>query len=126
MSSHMEIVFSKDACPPAGPYSQAIKAAGQVWVAGQIPADNTGKLVEGSIADKTTQCCENIKAILEAAGSEMGKVVRAGVFLSDMKHFSEMNGVYEKYFSHKPARTCVAVRELPKGVDVEIEAIALQ
>jgi 2-iminobutanoate/2-iminopropanoate deaminase len=63
----------------AGPYSQAVKAAGQVFVAGQIPADKTGKLVEGSITDKTTQCCENIKAILEAAGSEIEKVVRAGV-----------------------------------------------
>lgn len=126
MSSEMTHVFTKDACPPAGPYSQAIKAAGQVWVAGQIPADSSGKLVEGSIADKTKQCCENIKAILKEAGSDIGKVVKAGVFLSDMKHFAEMNGVYEQYFTHKPARTCVAVRELPKGVDVEIEAIAIQ
>ncbi|KAH0841190.1 hypothetical protein AYO20_06377 [Fonsecaea nubica] len=126
MSSGLTTVFSKDACPPAGPYSQAIKAAGQIWVAGQIPADSTGKLVGGSIANQTEQCCKNIKAILEAGGSELGKVVRAGVFISDMKHFGEMNAVYEKYFSHKPARTCVAVRELPKSVDVEIEAIALQ
>ncbi|KAJ9609071.1 hypothetical protein H2200_006842 [Cladophialophora chaetospira] len=126
MSSELTKVFTKNACPPAGPYSQAIKAAGQVWVAGQIPADSNGQLVEGSVADKTKQCCENIKAILEEAGSGLEKVVRAGVFLSDMKHFSEMNGVYEQYFSHKPARTCVAVKELPKGVDVEIEAIAIQ
>lgn len=63
----------------AGPYSQAIKAAGQVWVAGQIPADSTGKLTTGSIADKTEQCCKNLKAILEAAGSEIPKVVRVGV-----------------------------------------------
>jgi len=126
MSSALTPVFSADACPPAGPYSQAIKAAGQVWVAGQIPADKTGKLVTGSIADKTEQCCKNIKAILEAAGSEIPKVVRVGVFLADMKDFPEMNGEYEKWFTHKPARTCVAVRELPKGVDVEIEAIAVQ
>ncbi|KAK4941179.1 hypothetical protein LTR10_018852 [Elasticomyces elasticus] len=126
MSSGLTPVFSKDACPPAGPYSQAIKAAGQVFVAGQIPADSNGQLVTGSIAEKTEQCCKNLEAILKAAGSEISKVVKCGVFLSDMKHFAEMNGEYEKWFTHKPARTCVAVRELPKGVDVEIEAIAIQ
>ncbi len=68
-----------DKVTAAGPYSQAIKAAGQVWVAGQIPADASGKLVTGSIAEKTEQCCKNIKAILDAAGSEVGKVVRVGV-----------------------------------------------
>ncbi|KIW50398.1 hypothetical protein PV05_11988 [Exophiala xenobiotica] len=126
MDSQLTPVFTKDACPPAGPYSQAIKAAGQVFCAGQIPADSTGKLVEGSIAEKTEQCIKNLKAILTEAGSGIPKVVKVGVFLSDMKHFSEMNGEYEKWFTHKPARTCVAVRELPKGVDVEIEAIAVQ
>lgn len=126
MSSGLTPVLSKDACPPAGPYSQAIKAAGQVWVAGQIPADASGNLVTGSIGDKTKQCCENLKAILEAAGSEIPKVVRVGVFLTDMANFAGMNAEYEKWFTHKPARTCVAVRELPKGVDVEIEAIAIQ
>jgi 2-iminobutanoate/2-iminopropanoate deaminase len=68
----------------AGPYSQAIKAAGQVWVAGQIPADASGKLIEGSISDKTTQCIENIKAILKAADSDISKVVRAGVSTADV------------------------------------------
>jgi enamine deaminase RidA (YjgF/YER057c/UK114 family) len=103
--------------------------------------------VEGSIAEKTEQCIKNLKAILTEAGSGIPKVVKVGVslitsswmyacieyscfipqvFLSDMKHFAEMNGEYEKWFTHKPARTCVAVRELPKGVDVEIEAIAVQ
>ncbi|KAK7894690.1 hypothetical protein LTR67_005429 [Exophiala xenobiotica] len=126
MDSQLTPVFTKDACPPAGPYSQAIKAAAQVFCAGQIPADSTGKLVEGSIAEKTEQCIKNLKAILTEAGSGIPKVVKVGVFLSDMKHFAEMNGEYEKWFTHKPARTCVAVRELPKGVDVEIEAIAVQ
>lgn len=69
----------------AGPYSQAIKAAGQVWVSGQIPADTNGALVEGSIAEKTAACCKNLKAILEASGSDISKVVRVGVFLTDMK-----------------------------------------
>ncbi|KAF7503542.1 hypothetical protein GJ744_003654 [Endocarpon pusillum] len=119
-------VSTKDACPPAGPYSQAIRAASQIWVAGQIPADSAGKLIEGSMAEKTAMCCRNVKAVLEAAGSEMGRVVRVGVFLTDMKDFAEMNAEYEKWFTHKPARTCVAVHQLPKGVPVEIEVIALQ
>jgi 2-iminobutanoate/2-iminopropanoate deaminase len=178
----LTVVFSKNACPrksqdinflmkciclsnafgsAAGPYSQAIKAAGQVWVAGQIPADAQGNLVTGSIAEKTEQCIKNLKAILEEAGSEIPKIVRVGVsfslslfwldifhlqipqienalanatgtlfykqvFLSDMQHFKEMNGEYEKWFTHKPARTCVAAKQLPLGVDVEIEAIAIQ
>lgn len=71
-------------------------------------------------------CCRNVKAILEAGGFEMGRVVRVGVFLTDMKDFAEMNAEYEKWFEHKPARTCVAVHQLPKGVPVEIEAIAIQ
>ncbi|ERF73520.1 hypothetical protein EPUS_07725 [Endocarpon pusillum Z07020] len=143
-------VFTKDACPrkaaqsgppifllhsltplssptpPAGPYSQAIRAASQIWVAGQIPADSEGKLIEGSMAEKTAMCCRNVKAVLEAAGSDIEKVVRVGVFLTDMKDFAEMNAEYEKWFTQKPARTCVAVHQLPKGVPVEIEAIALQ
>jgi len=125
-ASGLTPVLSKDACPPAGPYSQAIKAANQIWVAGQIPADEKGNLIEGSIADKTRQCCKNIKAVLEEGGSSLEKIVRVGVFLTDMKDFAEMNGEYEKWFAHKPARTCVAVYQLPKGVPVEIEAIALQ
>ncbi|KAK5322878.1 hypothetical protein LTR70_003665 [Exophiala xenobiotica] len=126
MSDQLEKVSTKTGPPPAAPYSQAIKAASQIWVSGQLPADNTGKLIEGSIADKTRACCANIKAILEAGGSEIGKVVRVGVFLDDMAHFKEMNEEYAKWFEHKPARTCVAVKELPFGVPVEIEAVALQ
>ncbi|EXJ79569.1 endoribonuclease L-PSP [Capronia epimyces CBS 606.96] len=126
MSSALTPVLTKDAFPPAGPYSQAIKAAGQIWVAGQVPADSSGKVVTGPIADQTAQCCKNIKAILEAAGSELGKIVKVNVFLTDMKNFPDMNVEYAKWFTHKPARSCVAVRELPMGVDVEIEVVALQ
>ncbi|EFE37114.1 uncharacterized protein ARB_04642 [Trichophyton benhamiae CBS 112371] len=129
----MELVFTKDACPrksslapPLPRRSQAIKAGGQVFVSGQIPADNTGKLLEGSIAEKTDLCCRNICAVLAAAGSSIDKVVKVNVFLVDMADFAEMNGVFEKYFSHKPARSCVAVHQLPKGVPVELECIALQ
>jgi reactive intermediate/imine deaminase len=81
-------------------------------------------LIEGSIADKTKMCCENIVGILTEAGVEMARVVKVNVFLDDMANFAEMNGVYEKYFAHKPARSCVAVKQLPKGVPVEIECIA--
>jgi len=113
------------ATPPVGPYSQAIIAGPHVFVSGQLPADKEGKLVEGSIADQTQACCENLANILEDAGSSITKTVKVTVFLTDMKNFAEMNSVYEKFFAHKPARSCVAVHQLPKGVPVEIEAIAL-
>jgi 2-iminobutanoate/2-iminopropanoate deaminase len=111
----------------AGPYTQAIRvpSAGLLFVSGQIPADTTGALNTGSITEQTKQCILNLKAILEEAGSSIEKVVRCGVFLDDMANFAEMNKEYESWFAHKPARTCVAVKTLPKGVPVEIECIAL-
>ncbi|CAG7917372.1 unnamed protein product [Penicillium olsonii] len=126
MSANMSIVSAKDACPPAGPYSQAIRANGQIFVSGQIPADASANLIEGNIGDKTQVCCDNIKAILTAAGSSVSKIVKVNVFLTDMANFAEMNATYEKFFVHKPARSCVAVHQLPKGVPVEIECIALE
>ncbi|OJJ84051.1 uncharacterized protein ASPGLDRAFT_82689 [Aspergillus glaucus CBS 516.65] len=122
----MTPVSAKEACPPAGPYSQAIKANGQIFVSGQIPADANANLIDGSIGDKTQACCDNIKAILDAAGSSVQKIVKVNVFLTDMVNFVEMNATYEKFFTHKPARSCVAVAQLPKGVPVEIECIALE
>ncbi|RJE19710.1 hypothetical protein PHISCL_07945 [Aspergillus sclerotialis] len=124
--SGMSTVSAKEACPPAGPYSQAIRANGQIFVSGQIPADASANLVSGSISDKTQACCDNIKAILDAAGSSVQKIVKVNVFLTDMANFAEMNATYEKFFTHKPARSCVAVAQLPKGVPVEIECIALE
>ncbi|KAK3073327.1 hypothetical protein LTR53_005175 [Teratosphaeriaceae sp. CCFEE 6253] len=123
--AEMKVINSKKSAQPVGPYSQAIQAGPHIFVSGQIPADASGKLTEGSIADKTTACCEGLKNILEEAGSSMEKTVKVTVFLTDMANFAEMNSVYEKYFPHKPARSCVAVHQLPKGVLVEIEAIAL-
>lgn len=123
--AEMKKVFTANACPPAGPYTQAIAAGPHIFVSGQIPADKEGKLVEGTIAEKTESCCRNVIAILEEAGSDISRVVKTTVFLDDMANFSEMNGVYEKFFAHKPARSCVAVKQLPKGVPVEIECIAL-
>ncbi|CZT22447.1 probable protein MMF1, mitochondrial precursor [Ramularia collo-cygni] len=114
------------AAQPVAPYSQAVQAGPHIFVSGQIPADAQGNLVEGTIAEKTTVCCEGMKNILEAAGSSISRVVKVTVFLTSMDNFAEMNSVYEKYFGeHKPARSCVAVKELPKGVPVELECIAL-
>ncbi|KAJ5225100.1 hypothetical protein N7468_006325 [Penicillium chermesinum] len=126
MSANMSVVTAKDACPPAGPYSQAIRANGQIFVSGQIPADASANLVQGNIGELTQACCDNIKAILTAAGSSVSKIVKVNVFLTDMANFAEMNATYEKFFTHKPARSCVAVHQLPKGVPVEIECIALE
>ncbi|GJC83899.1 protein HMF1 [Colletotrichum liriopes] len=89
------------------------------------PPHPEGNLLEGSITDKTKQCIANLKAVLVEAGSSIEKVVKVNIFLADMGSFAEMNGEYEKWFTHKPARSCVAVKTLPKNVDVEIEAIAL-
>ncbi|KAF2677331.1 YjgF-like protein [Lentithecium fluviatile CBS 122367] len=122
--SDIKKVFTANAAPVAGPYSQAIIAGPNVFVSGQIPADTQGNLIEGTIADKTKKCCENIAAILKEAGTDIARVVKVNVFLDDMANFAEMNGEFEKWFAHKPARSCVAVKQLPKGVPVEIEAIA--
>ncbi|KAI5789582.1 Endoribonuclease L-PSP/chorismate mutase-like protein [Pyronema domesticum] len=127
MSSIPKPIRTSNACPPAGPYSQAMKANGMVFVSGQIPADKEGNIITGSIEEVTEAVFANLAAVLKASGSSFNRVVKVNVFLSDMGNFARMNSVYEKYFSgHKPARSCVAVKELPKGVDVEIECIALE
>ncbi|KAI0135553.1 endoribonuclease L-PSP [Daldinia grandis] len=118
-------VFSKDAAPPAGPYSHAIKTPTAIYCSGQIPCDANGNLVEGTIGEKTAVCISNLKAVLTAAGSSIERVVKVNIFLADMSLFADMNKEYEKWFTHKPARSCVAVKQLPKAVDVEIECIAL-
>lgn len=108
-----------------GPYSQAYAAGGFVFASGQIPVDpRTGKVPDG-IEDQTEQSCRNVAAILQAAGTGLEKVIKTTCFLADMSDFAAFNSVYERYFVSKPARSCVAVKELPKGVLCEIEAIAL-
>ncbi|KAL2212348.1 protein HMF1 [Sarocladium strictum] len=118
-------VFTKDAPAALGPYSQAVKTPTAIYCSGQIPLTPDGTLIEGTIGEKTKQCCQNMEAVLKEAGSSLSKVVKCTIFISDMAHFASMNEEYEKWFSHKPARSCVAVKTLPKNVDVEIEAIAL-
>lgn len=117
-----------DAAPKAiGPYEQAIRANGFVYTAGQIALDpKTGTMVEGGIAAETRRVLENLKAVLEAGGSSMDRVVKATVFLKNMADFQAMNEVYAEYFApSKPARSTVAVAELPRGALVEIDLVAM-
>lgn len=119
---------STDKAPAAiGPYSQAVIAGSLVFCSGQIPIDPaTGDLVKGTVAVQTQQVLNNLKAVLQAAGASLETVVKCTCFLKSMKAFAEMNEVYGKFFgANPPARAAVEVSELPKGVDVEIEAIAL-
>ncbi|KAF8419885.1 endoribonuclease L-PSP [Tirmania nivea] len=112
----------------AGPYSPAIKAAGLVFVSGQIPADSNGNVLDAEIEECTELCLKNLTTVLKAAGTDITKVVKTTVFLADMSDFGRVNSIYEKYFTGeiKPARSCVAVKTLPKNVRVEVECIALQ
>jgi len=118
---------STDSAPAAiGPYSQAVVSAGQLFTAGQIALDpGTMALVEGGVAEQTERVLANLRAILESGGSDLSRVVKATVFLTDMADFQAMNKVYTKAFgSHRPARSTVAVSGLPKGARVEIDVIA--
>ncbi|MGD0101979.1 MAG: RidA family protein [Acidobacteriota bacterium] len=121
-----EIIETKNAPSPIGPYSQAVRANGFVFVSGQIPVlPDTGSVVEGGVAEQTHQVMKNLSSILNAAGTGLGKVVKTTVFLSNLDHFSEFNQVYGEYFGDaKPARATVQVARLPKEVLVEIDAIA--
>jgi 2-iminobutanoate/2-iminopropanoate deaminase len=123
-----EIISTKDAPQAIGPYSQAIKANGFVFTSGQVAIDPaTQQVVTGDVAAQTDRVLRNLSEILEAAGSGLGKVVRATVFLKNMNDFAAMNQVYGKYFSSAPpARSTVEVARLPKDVLVEIDVIALE
>jgi 2-iminobutanoate/2-iminopropanoate deaminase len=124
----MREIISTDKGPKAiGPYSQAIKANGFIFVSGQTAFDPaTGKVLEGNAAEQTERIMQNLKAIVEAAGSSLDKAVRLGVFLKDMNDFAAMNEVYARYFpANPPARTTVEVARLPRDFKVEIDLIAL-
>ena len=122
-----EAVATDKAPKAIGPYEQAIKVGEFVYTAGQIPIDpKTGNLVEGDIAAQTRRVLENLKAVLEVAGSSLDRVVKATVFLKNMADFGAMNEVYAEYLGKaKPARSTVAVTELPRGALIEIDFIAL-
>jgi 2-iminobutanoate/2-iminopropanoate deaminase len=121
-----ETVSTKEAPGAIGPYSQAIKAGGFIFLSGQIPIDPaTGEFVSGGIKEQTEQVLLNLSAVLTAADSNLNKVVKTTVFLSDLADFSAMNEVYAKFFgNNKPARATVEAARLPRDARVEIEAIA--
>ncbi|KAG8627061.1 hypothetical protein KVT40_004544 [Elsinoe batatas] len=126
MSSKQAVKTSKVLNGLPNVLNQAIIAGGTVYCSGQVATSvETGKLVEGTVGDRTKQCLRNLQLVLEAAGSSIDNVVKVNVFLDDMANFAAMNEVYQTWFGEvKPCRTCVAVKQLPMGTDVEIECIA--
>ena len=121
----MKHIQTSNAPAAIGPYSQAIVTGNLVFTSGQIPLDPaTGEVVAGAIEEQTKSICENLKAVLESAGTSLQNVVKTTCFLADMRDFAAFNAVYATYFTEKPARSCVAVKTLPKNVLAEIEAIA--
>lgn len=121
-----EIISTSGAPAPIGPYSQAVKVGGMLFVSGQIALDaKSGELVNGSLKEETNKVMTNLLAVLEAAGYSFEDVVKSSIFLSDMSLFSDVNAVYASFFEKDfPARETVAVKELPKSVNVEISVIA--
>lgn len=121
----MEKIFTENAPAAIGPYSQAMKVGNLVYTSGQIPIDPaTGNIEAQDIAGQTEQVMKNLDAVLTAAGSSFDKAVKTLCFLKDMSDFAAFNEVYAKYFTGKPARSCVAVAALPKGALVEVEVVA--
>ncbi|UBM62620.1 RidA family protein [Candidatus Sulfidibacterium hydrothermale] len=123
-----KIIQTSNAPAAIGPYSQAVEMNGMLFISGQVPIDpETGKVVEGDITKQTEQVMKNIGAILQAAGYQFSDVVKSTCLLSDMAHFGEMNAVYSRYYAENPpARAAFAVKELPLGVLIEIETIAMK
>ena len=118
-------VYTKNAPEAIGPYSQGMVVGNLVFTSGQIPLNpETGVLEGNNITEQTHRVCKNLKAVLEESGSSLQQVVKTVCFLNEMADFAEFNAVYAEYFTGKPARSCVAVKELPKGALVEVEVIA--
>ena len=120
----MKVIATEKAPGAIGPYSQGFIAGGFVYTSGQIPVNPADGTVPEGIAAQTEQSCKNVGAILKAAGSGYDKVIKTTCFLADIADFAAFNEVYAKYFTSKPARSCVAGKDLPKGVLCEIEAVA--
>lgn len=122
----MNTVTTEKAPKAIGPYSQAIKTGDFIFTSGQIALDPcTGNLVSGGIKEQAEQVCKNLQEVLSAAGSSLSKAVKTTCFIADMNDFAAFNEVYGKYFTEKPARSCVEASKLPKGALCEIEVIAL-
>ncbi|RGS70209.1 RidA family protein [Mitsuokella sp. AF21-1AC] len=123
----MKTIHTEKAPAAVGPYSQAIRTRGTVYLSGQIAIDPAaGKIVATTIEEQAEQCCRNIEAVLAAADTDMEHVVKTTCFLADIADFKAFNEVYAKHFVSKPARSCVAVKDLPAGALCEIEAIAIR
>ena len=121
----MKTIFTEKAPAAVGPYSQAKVVGGLLFASGQIPLDPaTGSIVAGGIVEQTEQVCKNIDAVLAEAGCDFSEVIKTTCFLADIADFKAFNEVYAKYFTSKPARSCVAVKDLPLGALVEVEIIA--
>ena len=121
----MKVVSTSNAPSAIGPYSQAMISGGMVYTSGQIAINPaSGNIDAKTIEEQTHQVCKNVKAVLEASGSSLDKVVKTVCFLADMGDFATFNSIYAEYFTSKPARSCVAVKTLPKNVLVEIDTIA--
>lgn len=122
-----KVILTQSAPAPIGPYSQAILAGNTLYCSGQIDLDaESGEFLNGTIEEQTQKCCENIKEVLKQAGYSFDDVVKTTCFLAHMADFTKFNEVYANYFTSKPARSCVAVKELPKNGLVEIEVIAVK
>ena len=120
-----EVIATEKAPAAIGPYSQAMKVGNLLFTSGQIPIDPaTGEFAGSTIEEQAHQSCKNVGEILKAAGSSFDKVVKTVCFVADIADFAAFNEVYAQYFTSKPARSCVAVKDLPKGALVEVEAIA--
>lgn len=123
----MKYISTENAPAAIGPYSQAIEVNGFIFASGQVPlCPKTGVVVGKDITEQATQTCENIKGLLTAAGVGFENVVKTTCFLAEMADFAAFNAVYAEYFVGKPARSCVAVKELPRGVLCEIEVLAVR
>lgn len=120
----MKPIVTSNAPAAIGPYSQAMELGNLVFTSGQIPVDPVTGLIPDGIQAQAHRSCQNVSAVLQAAGTDLSHVIKTTCFLADMSDFAEFNGVYQSYFVSNPARSCVAVKALPKNVLCEIEAIA--
>ena len=121
----MQKIYTKNAPEAIGPYSQAIKIGNMIFTSGQIALTPEGEFLDADVKTQTKQVCENLKAVLESSGAKIENVVKTTIFLDDINNFTAVNEVYGEYFAHKPARSTVAVKELPKGAKIEIECVAV-
>ena len=122
----MQVLHTNNAPAAVGPYSQAIKAGNTLYLSGQIAINPAaGKIVATTIEEQAEQCCKNIEAVLQEAGTDMSRVVKTTCFLAEIADFKAFNEIYAKHFISKPARSCVAVKDLPAGALCEIEAIVV-